>query len=951
VTWYGGFLDGDVAAFDAEAFGIAPQEADLIDPQHRLLLEVAWEACEHAGLPVQELAGTAAGVFTGLCNPDYSAYTHWLPAGGGPYFVTGSQFGPASGRLSHLLGLRGPSLAVDTSCSSGLVAAHLACQSLRVGECNIALAGAVNLLLSPRVLTAYNELGVLSPTGRCHSFDEAADGYVRAEGCVVLVLKRLEDAHRNGDRVLAVLRGTAVNHDGSTSRFTKPSAQAQQEVFRAALAQAGTDPAQVGMIEAHGTGTPAGDPIEFASLSAVYGSGLGRCALGSVKSNLGHTEAAAGLVGLLKAILAVQHGTVPPSLHFRRWPQGIDPAGTRLFVPTATGPWPVEEGPRIAAVCSYGVGGTNAHAVVEEPPSAAVSRSSCAESGVLRTFLLSAKSTPALEACSTRLADWLLGSGASTPLPDVAHTLALRRSHANERLAVLARSRGELVDLLRAYTDGKPVPGAVSDFDRGPQAPAPVWVFSGHGSQWPGMGRELLESEPAFARTVAELDPVIAAESGFSPLSLMQSGAEVSRVDQVQPMIFTMQVGLTRILRSYGVVPAAVVGHSMGEVAAAVVAGALSLRDGARVICRRSRLCVADAEAGIGAMAVVELGHARVREEIIGVTDVDVSVYAAPQSTVVGGKAAEVRRLVDSWGARGIPARMVAVDFASHCRLTRPLADALAARLYDLQPRRPDGPFYTTVLDDPRTEPTFDAAYWAANMRCPVRAVSAATALAEDGYRVFQEISPHPVATHPLARTLEGIADAAVLGTLRAGQDQGLALHTAIAALHCVGYPVEWQRWYSNGALADVPATAWQRDHHMIEVLRRPTVASTTSGVPTSDPAPVPTGDEVTELRAVDLRAVDPGPGRRSLLEQHVSAQLRALLRLRSRRVDPHRRFSDLGLDSLRAIELRGLLQEGLKIPISVAALWSYPTVHSFSAHLDEVLDLATYPEQQRKEA
>lgn len=276
---------------------------------------------------MEELAGTPGGVFTGWCNPDYSAYAHWLPAGGGPYFVTGNRFGPASGRLSHLLGLRGPSLTVDTSCSSGLVVAHLACQSLQTGECDLAIAGAVNLLLSPRVFAAYNELGVLSSTGRCHTFDEAADGYVRAEGCVVLVLKRLEDAHRDGDRVLAVLRGSAVNHDGRTSGVTKPSVKAQQEVFHLALAWAGIDASHVGMVEAHGTGAPTGDSIEFSSLSAVYGVGSGRCALGSVKTNLGHTEAAAGVVGLLKAGLAVKHGTVPASLHFRSWHPDIDASG------------------------------------------------------------------------------------------------------------------------------------------------------------------------------------------------------------------------------------------------------------------------------------------------------------------------------------------------------------------------------------------------------------------------------------------------------------------------------------------------------------------------------------------------------------------------------------------------------------------------------------------------
>ncbi len=366
-SWVGGFLDGDPGAFDAEFFGISPREAELMDPQHRMLLEVAWEACEHAGLPTSELAGSNTGVFAGMCNSDHATYVPWLAGGGGPYHMTGNQFGTAAGRVSHALGLRGPSMALDTACSSGLVAAHLACQSLQLGESDLALAGAVNLLLSPRVFTSYNELGVLSPSGRCKTFDREADGYVRAEGVVVLVLKRLDDAQRDGDRLMAVLRGTAVNHDGKASRFTLPSGQAQQDVCRAALRRAGVEPAAVGMIEAHGTATRAGDLVELASLSAVYGGGDGRCALGSVKTNLGHAEAAAGMVGLLKAVLAVRHGEVPGQLHFNELPAGCESPG-RLFVPTQSTAWPLADGPRIAAVSSYGFGGTNAHAIVEQPP-------------------------------------------------------------------------------------------------------------------------------------------------------------------------------------------------------------------------------------------------------------------------------------------------------------------------------------------------------------------------------------------------------------------------------------------------------------------------------------------------------------------------------------------------------------------------------------------------------
>ena len=514
--WVGGFLDGDPGAFDAEFFGISHEEARLLDPQHRMLLEVAWEACEHAGLPTSELAGSNTGVFAGMCNADHATYAPWLAGGGGPYHMTGNQFGTAAGRISHALGLRGPSMALDTACSSGLVAAHLACQSLQLGESDLALAGAANLLLSPRVFASYNELGVLSPSGRCKTFDREADGYVRAEGVVMLVLKRLDDARRDGDRVLAVLRGTAVNHDGKASRFTLPSGQAQEDVCRAALRRAGVEPAEVGMIEAHGTGTRAGDLVELASLAAVYGEGDGRCALGSVKTNLGHAEAAAGMVGLLKAVLAVQHGEVPGQLHFHRLPAEVEPSVGRLFVPTERTAWPVEDAPRIAAVCSYGFGGTNAHAIVEQAP--VVLRAVPApEAERRRTFLLSARSPEALEASAQRLAGWLTGSGAATPLDDVAHTLALRRSHGEERLAVLATSREDLALRLRGHAAGEAHREVVCDYVRDSAGAGPVWVFGGHGSQWAGMAKDLVEQDAGVARVVDEIDALVMAEAGFSP--------------------------------------------------------------------------------------------------------------------------------------------------------------------------------------------------------------------------------------------------------------------------------------------------------------------------------------------------------------------------------------------------------------------------------------------------
>ncbi|ABD10374.1 polyketide synthase family protein [Frankia casuarinae] len=944
VLWRGGFLSEDVGAFDPEAFGIDPTEAELIDPQHRLLLEVVQEGFEHAGLPTDDLVGSSTAVFVGMSNLDHMLHAHQLPSGGGPYFVPGNQAGPASGRISHVFGLRGPSMTVDTSCSTGLATVYLACNSLRQDECDLAITGAVNLLLSPRTFLAYNELGVLSPTGRCFSFDERADGYVRAEGCVVLVLKRLDDAMRDQDRVLAVLRGVAVNHDGKTSPFTVPSEQAQEEVFRTALSIADVDPEEIGMIEAHGTGTIVGDPIEFRSLAAVYGRGRGRCALGSAKTNFGHAEPAAGMVGLLKAILAVYHGEVPASLHFRRWNPAINPSGTRLFVPTVTTPWPVTGGPRLAAVSSYGVGGTNAHAIVEEPPdssSPVAPRSSSSSDDSVLTFLLSEGSETALQHSAIRLADWLIRSGATTPLKDIAHTLAVRRSHGPERLAVVARSRDDLVNRLRAYADGThPRPeGMVNDYVHAEHATGPVWVFSGHGSQWPGMGRDLFATEPVFADTIAALDPLIRAESGFSPEEVLRAGDEVTRIDQVQPLIFVVQVALARTLQSHGIHPAAVVGHSMGEIAAAVIAEALTVEDGIRVICRRSRLCVPIAEARVAAMAVVELDAATVQAEIDHLPDVAVAFFAAPRSTVIGGTRVEVERLVESWTSRDVPAHMINVDVASHCPLIHPVADALTAELSDIRPRQPTIRFYTTVLPDPRQTPTFDAAYWGENMRCPVRAVDATTAIVNDGHQLFQEISPHPVAIHPLILTLQaaGAPEATVVPTTDNRHDQATALRTSIAALHCAGLDMNWRRWHGDGAIADVPPTTWDRRTYLIKLLRNlapPTDSARSAHTEPTEQRP-DTGTDADISAEISQATRDE---RLKIIRKMIIEILREILSLRARRLSPSAAFSELGLNSLRAVEFRGRIQQIFKVSISLAAIREHPTIAEFSEYIAELL-------------
>ena len=590
VSRWAGLVD-DVGGFDPEFFGITVAEAEAMDPQQRLLLTTVWEALEHAGIAPASVAGSRTGVFTGLT---YSDYMRRSDRAGvltmNPYSLIGNTGSVASGRISYLLGLHGPAVSLDTACSSSLVAVHLACQSLRLGESDMALAGGVTLILGPDAALAFSGWGMLSPNGRCRAFDAGADGFVRGEGCGIVVLKRLSDARRDGDRILAVIRGSASNQDGRSAGLTAPSARAQEDVHRRALAVAGVDPARVGLVEAHGTGTPVGDPIEFSALAAVYGAGGQPCAVGSLKTNIGHTETAAGVAGLIKAVLCLQQGQVPANLHFTRWNPEIEPAGTRLFVPTELVPWPVSGGPRLAAVSSFGFSGTNAHMVLEQapdPPGTAAVGLAVGPGVVPRVFALSASSPAALAVTAGRVAEWLADQ--DVPLADVGYTLARRRGHRACRAGVVASSRPDLVDRLRLLARGQAGAGVTTGTAHG-RGRGPVFVFSGQGSQWAGMGRSLAAAEPAFAAALAEIEPLVAAESGFSVREVLATAEVVTGIDRVQPTLFAVQVALAAAWRAHGVERAAVIGHSMGEVSAAVVSGALSLVDGVKVICRRSRL-------------------------------------------------------------------------------------------------------------------------------------------------------------------------------------------------------------------------------------------------------------------------------------------------------------------------------------------------------------------------
>ncbi|MFE5598120.1 SDR family NAD(P)-dependent oxidoreductase [Streptomyces coelicoflavus] len=831
----GGYLSEDLAAFDPAFFGMSDREAAATDPQQRLMLEVVWEALEHAGIPPRSLARSRTGVFVGASVSDYGAVQMSHLPGINAWSGAGSALGVIANRVSYVLGLRGPSLVVDTACSSSLVAVHQAVRSLRSGESDLALAGGVNLLLSPAVTVNFEEAGVMASDGRCKTFAADADGYGRGEGCGMVVLKPLSAARRDGDRVLAVIRGSAVNQDGASNGLLAPNPEAQEALLRTALAASGLSAADIDYVEAHGTGTALGDPIEASALGAVFLNGQSRDLLiGSVKTNIGHLEAAAGIAGLIKVVLALGHDTLPASLNFDR-PNPLIPFDElRMRVVTERTPWPRTGRPRRAGVSSFGFGGTNAHVVVEEaPPEEPRRTTGRAGSGAVLLVPVSAGSADALDDRLRRLGDWLAREGADVPFEDVVHTLALRRSHEPERLTVPARDARDLQQALAAHRAGTAVPGLA----RGRAAtapPGPVWLFSGQGSQWTGMARTLLDTAPAFRRVIDELEPMIAAEAGFSLRRVLDEAEMPTEVATVQPLIFAVQLGLAELWRAHGLRPAAVIGHSMGEVAAAVVAGALDVRDGVKVICRRSRLLLK--AAGQGAMAVIESPAEEVaaRLDRTGRADtVTVAVMPSHRSTVIAGDPEDVRHVADAYEAEGINARLVQVDVASHSPQMDVLLDPLTAELADLTPRAPGIPFFSTVEGRLDRVPDCDAAYWCDNLRAPVRFADAVRTAFRAGHTAFVEISPHPLLTRDTAATLGDHDGVLVTGTLMKGQDAQESFLAAVGRLHCHGLAPDWERIAPDGHIADLPSMSWRRTRHWTAV-----PAVTASHLPVGAPAP-----------------------------------------------------------------------------------------------------------------
>lgn len=826
-TRWGSFL-GEIDEFDAEFFEISAREAAKIDPQQRMLLEVAWEALEDAGIPAFSLRRSQTGVFAGACVSDYGHLASADLLAVDAWSNTGGALSIIANRLSYFLDLRGPSVAVDTACSSSLVAIHLACQSLRMGDSDLAIAAGVNLLLSPAVFHGFDEAGVLSPTGLCHAFDAAADGFVRGEGCGVVVLKRLSDALRAGDRVLAVVRGSAVNQDGRSNGLMAPNPAAQMAVLRSAYANADVHPHEVDYVEAHGTGTLLGDPIEARALGQVLGRGReadSPLLIGAVKTNLGHLEAAAGIAGFIKTVLALHRGQIPATLHFEKPNPHIAFDKLRLKVVQDQGEWPQLGRKRRAGVSSFGFGGTNAHVVLEQAPDRIAAAREPDPS--VSTLVISGRTTERIASTAKVLAEWMAGPGAAVRLPEVAHTLAHHRARHQHFATVCARDHAQALAGLRALADGRPAPGTTGPH-QGTCGAGTVFVYSGQGSQWLGMGRRLLADEPAFAAAVAELEPVFVEQVGFSLHRVLAGAEPVTGDATTQPVIMGLQLALTQLWRSYGVNPDAVIGQSMGEVSAAVVAGALTPAQGLRVIAIRSRMMAR--LAGQGAVALVELDAEATARLLGGYPDVSVAGFYSPRQTVIAGPPTAVAAAMNAVRERNRFAWRVNMQVASHTALMDPILPELHSALSDLRPMTPAVRMISTVSGT--DAPPLDADYWVANVRNPVR-LSQAIGTAAQNHAIFIEVSPHPILTHAITETLGPAIHHHSIGTLTRDGDDTVSFHTNLHAARTTRPP---HLPHPPEPHPRLPTTPWQHHRHWFSPVSSSSVVTPAVGHPLLGP-------------------------------------------------------------------------------------------------------------------
>ncbi|MER0241288.1 SDR family NAD(P)-dependent oxidoreductase [Streptomyces sp. HSW2009] len=956
----GGYL-GQVDGFDPAFFGISPREAIAMDPQQRLVLELAWEALEDAGIAADTLRESQTGVYVGAMWSDYATVLHHdAPAEVSRHSMTGTHRSLLANRVSYHLGLRGPSLTLDAGQSSALVAVHLAGTSLRTGESDLALVGGVNLILSGASTTVSEQLGALSPDGRCYVFDARANGYVRGEGGCVAVLKPLRRALADGDRVYGVVHGSAVNNDGASDGLTVPSRAAQEQVLRLAYARAGLPASAAQYVELHGTGTPVGDPVEAAALGAVLGRGRSPHAalrVGSAKTNVGHLEGSAGLVGLVKTVLSLHHRMLPPSLNFHTAHPDIPLASLGLAVQRELTAWPDPDRPLVAGVSAFGMGGTNCHLVLGEPPRTtpaprqagaahldgtaatppagrateppADAEASPTTEETWLPWVVSARSPRALRVQARSLAAWVAREPAPHPR-DVGHSLATGRTTFEHRAVVVAADRAAFSTALTALGRGEPAPGLCEPPSHGAGGPARrvVFVFPGQGSQWTGMATELWDQAPPFADSMKACAQALAefVDWDLEAVLRQEPGApSLARVDVVQPALFAVMVSLAALWLAHGVGPAAVSGAALGETAAACVAGALSLRDAARVVALRSQ--VIGALAGRGAMASLALGPDEATERIAAWPGrLSLATVNGPASVVVSGEAEAVTELLAHCAAQGVRARRIPVDYASHSAQVEAVRDRLLQALADIRPRPARLPLYSTVTARPVVGTELDPAYWYRNLRETVRFAQTVDTVLDDGDALFVELSPHPVLVHGIEQSIEahGAERSTAIGTLRRAESGPYRFLTSLAEAYVHGTEVDWSvPFQGTGATrVDLPTYPFQRQRYW---LGRP--------LPHTEP---PAPDGAGAARA-GLTAADADERHRAVRDL-ILAQVSQVLAYAPDDVDARRTFKDLGFDSLGAVDLRNRLGRatGLRLPSSL--LFDHPTIEALERHLSTAL-------------
>ncbi|MGC4951526.1 type I polyketide synthase, partial [Streptomyces sp. DT224] len=954
----GGFLDS-IAEFDAGFFGIAPNEAAMTDPQQRLVLELAWEALEHAGTLPADLRGSGAGVFIGAMACDYAAL---LQGGGGAALTRHSLAGVSrallANRVSYALGLHGPSLTVDSAQSASLTAVHLACESLRRGESDLALVGGVNLNLTPESTIAAARFGALSPDGRCFTFDARANGYVRGEGGGMVVLKPLDRAMADGDRIHAVIVGSAVNSDGAAEGLTVPDQHAQEEVVRLAHRRAGVDPADVQFVELHGTGTKVGDPIEARALGSAIGTAKEPGApllVGSAKTNVGHLEGASGIVGLLKTVLAISHRQLPASLNFENPNPQIPFDELNLRVATELGPWPQTDAPLVAGVSSFGMGGTNCHVVVAEAPRQAADAE---EQPTGRPHAagplivpLAGQTEAALRGQAGRLHAHLADAPGTDPVV-LAHALATTRTAFAHRAAVVLDGAGDpaaaLASALERLAAGEPA----AELTTGRAAPGrTAFLYSGQGSQRPGMGRELHATWPEFARALDEIAAAFATELDRPLLDVMFADegtpeAELlDRTDYTQPALFAFEVALTRLLEHWGVRPDRLLGHSIGEISAAHIAGVFSLADACALVAARGRLMQA-LPAG-GAMVAVEAAEDEVlplladREAEIGIAAVN-----APDSVVLSGGEEQLGAMAEEFRALGRKTQRLRVSHAFHSPLMDPMLDEFRRVAESLEYHEPTIPVVSNLTGTPVTgRDLCSPEHWVRHVREAVRFADGVRALAEDGVTTFAEIGPGSVLTalggRCLLRDADGSApEAEFVATLRGNRSETVTVAGALAMFHVRGAALDWDTLYPGAAAVrlPLPTYAFQREYHWLP-------AEITAGVdaPAVLPAaPMPTapatapvvGTDAARTWAERLVGRSPQEQDRTLLELVRDSIALVLGHSSSARVDTDSSFKDLGFDSLSGVELRNRLSTALGLTLPSSLVYDYPSPTGLAGHL-----------------